>query len=423
MTLHFGLNQLLYSITATILPLIAQSYFNDTYILPRTDLAVPLFAAKDSHHVHVYVGTPPQRRIVIVDTGSRLLVFPCQPCSQCGTNHVSGNFFDPKISSTDVTNDCKKCVFKRKIEQCSGQKCVFHQAYTEGSSMNGFEMEDITWLGTQNMEQSVKMYMHTAVPMTFGCQTSEKGLIATQFADGIMGLSSKVDNIITKMFHARSISNYAFSLCLTRENGVMSIGGTSSLLKNRFIGVEDEKVNHADNGKRPIHLEEMNVVPIFNNRGYYSIQIIDFHIGNFTLKSKEQITMIFNEGKGTIVDSGTTDTYLPKKIASMFRQVWLKINGRQHSNERASYSYTDFQKLPNIAFTLENGYHWTVKPNEYMEEVDASQDWQDMKLFYNRIYLDESKGAVLGANAMFNHDILFDITNKVIGIAASKCVG
>ena len=93
-----------------------QSYTNNTQLLPiaRTDFSVPLFVAKDSHHVHVYIGAPPQRRIVIVDTGSRLLVFPCEPCTQCGTNHVSGAYFDPQLSSTDLTNDCDHCVFHQK---------------------------------------------------------------------------------------------------------------------------------------------------------------------------------------------------------------------------------------------------------------------------------------------------------------------
>ena len=107
-------HQSLYVIILTTLifiPLCIQSNLNH---IPHTDFLVPLFAAKDSHHVHLYIGSPPQRRIVIVDTGSRLLVFPCEPCKVCGTKHISGNYFDPKISSTDLTNDCNQCVFSPK---------------------------------------------------------------------------------------------------------------------------------------------------------------------------------------------------------------------------------------------------------------------------------------------------------------------
>lgn len=117
------LHQLLFLITSAFILSTTQSYQNTTYQLPRTDFAFPLFAARDSHHIHVYIGSPPQRRIVIVDTGSRLLVFPCHPCNQCGTKHVSGGYFDPEISSTDSTNDCNQCVFKQKfdVSSCSDE--------------------------------------------------------------------------------------------------------------------------------------------------------------------------------------------------------------------------------------------------------------------------------------------------------------
>jgi len=35
----------------------------------------------------VYVGTPPQRKSVIVDTGSHYTAFPCAGCNNCGEEH------------------------------------------------------------------------------------------------------------------------------------------------------------------------------------------------------------------------------------------------------------------------------------------------------------------------------------------------
>lgn len=79
---------------------------------PFTNYSVPLFAHKFSHHVHIYIGFPPQRRVVIVDTGSRILVFPCNPCSHCGLDHVSGAHFSRKISTTDLKHNCDTCSLK-----------------------------------------------------------------------------------------------------------------------------------------------------------------------------------------------------------------------------------------------------------------------------------------------------------------------
>lgn len=35
-----------------------------------------------------------------------------------------------------------------------------------------------------------------------------------------------------------------------------------------------------------------------------------------------------NDGVGTIVDSGTTDTYLPKAIAAEFSSAWEAVTGK-----------------------------------------------------------------------------------------------
>ena len=316
--------------------------------------------------------------------------------------------------------------------------CAFGVSYTEGSSLKGYEVEDILWLGTENIEQSIKQYMTMAVPMTFGCELSEKGLIADQYADGIMGLSwvpnnedkdnddHQAVNIITKMYQDGVIPNHAFSICMTRYKGILSLGGTALHLYSYL-----HPPSNNENQKRRTHLREMKMVPISKSNGYYSIEIEDFHIGGIPVqKSKQEIMSIFNERKGTIIDSGTSDTYLPKGIQSEFNTIWKTLANSYHSNNIRTYTKEEFQKLPNITFTLQGGHTWTIEPDQYMEPVEVSlQDRQEdeniddwtTKEFYNRIYVDEPIGAVLGANAMFGHDVLFDIGNRRIGIARANC--
>jgi hypothetical protein len=45
-----------------------------------------------------------------------------------------------------------------------------------------------------------------------------------------------------------------------------------------------------------------------------------------------------NSGKGVIVDSGTTDTYLHRSVAGPFNEVWEKVTGRKYSNS-VSFTY------------------------------------------------------------------------------------
>ena len=43
----------------------------------------PVFPGYGTHYAFVYVGTPPQRQSVIIDTGSHYTAFPCAGCSNC----------------------------------------------------------------------------------------------------------------------------------------------------------------------------------------------------------------------------------------------------------------------------------------------------------------------------------------------------
>ncbi len=52
-----------------------------------TEQRQPLFRGQGTHYVFLWVGTPPQRVSVIVDTGSHHTAFPCVGCN-CG-KHVS----------------------------------------------------------------------------------------------------------------------------------------------------------------------------------------------------------------------------------------------------------------------------------------------------------------------------------------------
>ena len=50
------------------------------------------------YYVDIYVGTPPVKQTVIVDTGSTLTAFPCTGCINCGS-HIDP-WFDPNQSSS-----------------------------------------------------------------------------------------------------------------------------------------------------------------------------------------------------------------------------------------------------------------------------------------------------------------------------------
>jgi len=400
----------------------------DIINIPLTNHSVPLIAKSNSHHVNVYVGSPPQRRLVIVDTGSRYLAFPCKPCRSCGIKHFSKEYFDPEYSTTDLNNQCydghghglghiNECVFHQESHgnNCENDKCTFSQHFQEGSALQGFEVEDIVWLGTDNVEQSIKCHMQTAVPLSFGCESHETGIVASQYADGIMGLISyQQENIVDVMYKSGVISNHAFSLCFTKDGGVFSLGGTS-LVKH--------------------HMEPMQMEPLISSL-YYTVSVKAFHVGviEIGMETPGLVANAFNIRKGTIIDSGTTDTYLPLSLKNEFEKAWTDLsNGgnKRHSNKIQSFTFEQFQLLPNVTIVLSGGYRWVIEPHAYMDEITPKRDtgdfvdtrngWSGVARFVNRLYIDEQGGAVMGSNAMVGHDVLFDIKHRTVGIAKANC--
>ncbi len=198
--------------------------------LPVTNITVPLFSHSGTHHVHVYVGSPPQRQTLIVDTGSKAMAFPCKTCKTCGSccgSHASP-YFDPSLSTTHRVAKCGSCLLEG-VAQCSlfGNYCTFSQKYTEGSAWTATEVEDVVWLGSANVVESLETYMHRlAVAYPFGCQTTSRGLFRKQYADGILGVSIHETSLVTALHSEGLIPSDAFSLCITREGGHLSLGGT-----------------------------------------------------------------------------------------------------------------------------------------------------------------------------------------------------
>ena len=68
-----------------------------------TDMTVPIYHMLGSYFAYLWVGSPPQRVSVIMDTGSHYTAFPCSGCN-CGS-HMDP-YFDPKTSKTSVVSKC-----------------------------------------------------------------------------------------------------------------------------------------------------------------------------------------------------------------------------------------------------------------------------------------------------------------------------
>ena len=127
--------------------------------------------------------------------------------------------------------------------------------------------------------------------------------------DGILGLSRNSDFL-------NSLGSPSFSLCFTPDAGYMSFG-------------EDDLAQ----GPLPVSIRPT---------GYYALPVSRVHLGSVEL----QCLAYFNRGKGTVLDSGTTDTYLPADCARSFKTAWRAATGKDFSNTVQNIEHADFEKLP-----------------------------------------------------------------------------
>lgn len=424
---------------------------------PITSLIYPLHAKSGTHHAYLYIGSPvPQRQTLIVDTGSRLTAFPCQPhCSNCG-EHASSPFQLSESTSSEIV-PCGECSLSRgdfelegyfsgngiggnslrgatgneadiqlhrKLlpQSCnSNNQCEVNQKYTEGSSWTAFEVKDKVWLGLDGESASVEQHDKHSTLFVFGCQVSEEGLFRTQYADGIIGLSMYTQTLVGTWKRQGSIAHESFSLCFNRRGGHISLGGVTSSEE-----LEQTKGEVAG----PQHLKPMQFTPFARDKvWYYTVTITSVSVGSHVLP--HSLLRYLNDNKGAIVDSGTTDTFLSHKIAKAFSLAWEKVTGQHYHNRMQQFTFDQFNNLPVITYELEGGLQWQVKPEAYMEMSDLnesesiiddlSEPWEGNRGLTSRIYVDEPSGAVLGANAMLNHDVYFDIENRRLGVARATC--
>jgi len=172
------------------------------------------------------VGTPPQKKSLIIDTGSHLTIFPCKGCTKCRKDHFY-SLFDPSKSGSFQWIDPAQTYFDWNCARpTSDKRCDFEQGYSEGSVYSGqFAMDSFLFENELN-EKEPHNHQHI-----FGCAMVETNEFYRQKADGIIGIGVLTKDryrnpptiLDTELFERR-ISKESFALCLARDGGVMSLG-------------------------------------------------------------------------------------------------------------------------------------------------------------------------------------------------------
>lgn len=102
---------------------------------------------------------------------------------------------------------------------------------------------------------------------------------------------------------------------------------------------------------------------------FYTVTVLDIKVGG---KSIEASSNSYSSGR-FIVDSGTTDSYLPSSLKTHFESTFAAVTGLAYSTTGAScegYSDEDLKNLPNLQIVLKaaEGGNVTLEftPDQYI---------------------------------------------------------
>uniref|UniRef100_A0A7N0ZQQ0 Peptidase A1 domain-containing protein n=1 Tax=Kalanchoe fedtschenkoi TaxID=63787 RepID=A0A7N0ZQQ0_KALFE len=339
----------------------------------------------------LWIGTPPQRFALIVDTGSTVTYVPCSTCRQCG-NHQDPKF-QPELSSS---YEPVKCNVDCKCDN-EGAQCVYDRTYAEMSSSSGVLGEDIISFGNES-----NLVPQRAV---FGCENVETGDLFTQHADGIMGLGRGDLSVVDQLVGKHVISD-SFSLCY----GGMGIGGGAMVLGG-ISPPSDMVFAHSDPARSL----------------YYNIDLKEMQVAGKTLPINPRV---FDRRHGTVLDSGTTYAYLPEAAFTAFKDALMRelISLRQIRGPDPNYHDICFsgassnvmelsKTFPTVDMVFGNGQKLSLSPENYLFRHSKVRGAYCLGIFQNG----KDPTTLLGAIVVRNTLVTYDREHKKIGFWKTNC--
>jgi len=167
-----------------------------------------------------------------------------------------------------------------------------------------------------------------------------------------MGMDNAHESFWHQMSAAGEMKEDIFTLCFGRqptadrqgtEAGAMTLGGVDTRLHTSPVVYASVSVSNAFYG---VHIRN---VYLRAGGGGDSAQSTD---PNIAVKRVDISEAELNRGT-TIVDSGTTDTYFTRSIATAFHALWKDFTGKTYNNNPVNLSEKELNSLPTILFQLQ----------------------------------------------------------------------
>ncbi|GJW13911.1 aspartyl protease family protein 2 [Tanacetum coccineum] len=338
---------------------------------PNLPLTSGAYAGAGQYFVTLHLGTPPQPLLLIADTGSDLVWVACSACrDNCAATRPPHSAFLARHSSSYCLHHCyePECGLvphPRPERACNKTRfhtpCRYEYSYADGSITNGFFAKEKTSFNSSS--GGLELLQHDSLAFGCGFEVSGPSVSGPSFngAQGVMGLGRGPVSLVTQL---GSRFGNKFSYCL--KDYTKSPPPTSYLL----IGVGAKKSR--------MRYTPLQANPLSSTFYYISVQSV--YVDNVKLRISPTVWNIDKMGNGgTIIDSGTTLTFLPDPayrhvVAAFRRRVKLPTPDGAPPNFDLCYNVSGVSRLslPRLSFKLVGNSLFSPAVGNYF--IDTAED-------------------------------------------------
>ena len=385
----------------------------------HTHFPEPMTFSEGVFYATLYVGTPPQPMKVQVDTGSSDLVLYSAGCVGCvGRNPAL--FYNYGASSSGSYVACYAgCIHCQPLNSSTTTPlCDFVDAYGDGTEFRGIVTNEVAWLpSTSSSSSSESSSVSSPAKMQFGQILRDANDTDPSTIQGLWGMaygslsSWSGTPVFEDMVEQGVVDADVFSMCLPYPVVDSSPSPGMVFGSPALAALEGTDVMYT-----PIAVES-----------YYVVNVTTVLVGGTKLDSQPDW---FDD---TIVDSGTTLTYLDSRIYNAFIDV-LKAscstpsplpgicgpNPALLNGQDIALSPEDMGAFPSIQVAMPGfaqGQYVVIPPHSYLLPYTEGT-------FYLAVFgSGDMGGTIFGDTTMGNYNVVFDRTNARVGFApVSTCV-
>ncbi|KAI3665337.1 hypothetical protein L6452_43961 [Arctium lappa] len=345
------------------------------------------------HYTTVSLGTPGQKFLVALDTGSDLFWVPCE-CSRCASidNTPYSAKFNMSIYSPKESSTSKKvtCNHRMCTASCPGSgtvsTCPYSSSYVSSqTSTSGILMEDFLHLETDDGNRKIVNAF-----ITFGCGQVQSGsFLHIAAPNGLFGLGMEKISVPSLLAREGYIAD-SFSMCFGHDgSGRISFGDKGS--------INQKETPFSFDASHPT----------------YTITATQLRVG----------AALINSSFTALFDSGTSFTYLVDphytRLTKMFHAQTK--DSRRLTDKRIPFEYcyamspdANTSLIPDICLTMKGDGQFIIYDPVIVIPTHP-------EVIYCLAVIKNEEMSIIGQNFMTGYRVVFDREKLVLGWKKSSC--